>query len=186
MRTSNALTSGTFSNSLMRFGYQDSGTGASGPGPATAQFGDEITSPVTFQFIAPSCTLSAGTANQVITLPKIGNSALPSVGATAGATGFMLNLENCVTQSVVTLTVGGTTETVSSVLQNNGSAQGVGLQLLNGGANGTPLPLNANVAMGNVGTATAMGIPLGVRYYRLDTVGPGTVSSVATVNFDYN
>ncbi|RWA51010.1 hypothetical protein AU476_26455 [Cupriavidus sp. UYMSc13B] len=84
------------------------------------------------------------------------------------------------------MNIGGDATAVSSVLQNNGSAQGVGLQLLNGGASGTPLPLNANVGMGNVGTGTAMAIPLGVRYYRLAAVTPGTVSSVATVNFDYN
>ncbi|RWA51009.1 hypothetical protein AU476_26450 [Cupriavidus sp. UYMSc13B] len=37
VRTSTALTTGAFSASLMRFGYQDSWTGGSGPGPATAQ-----------------------------------------------------------------------------------------------------------------------------------------------------
>lgn len=186
VRTGTALTSGTFSDSLVRFGYQDSWTGSSGPGPGTIQFGEEMTSPVTFRFIAPSCKLSAGTANQVITLPRISASSLPTVGSTAGATRFGLNLENCVTQSIVTMNISGDATAVGSVLQNHGSAQGIGVQLLNGGPAGTPLPLNTDVGMGNVGAATTMSIPLGVRYYRLGTVTPGTVDSVATVSFNYN
>lgn len=186
VRTSTVLTSGTFSDSLMRFGYQDSWTGGSGPGPWTAQFGEQMTSPVTFRFIPPSCNLSAGTANQVITLPKISASSLPTIGSTAGATRFGLTLENCVTQSIVTMNISGDATAVGSVLRNNGSAQGVGLQMLNGGPAGTPLPLNADVGMGNVGAAMTMAIPLGVRYYRVGPVTPGTVDSVATVNFNYN
>lgn len=61
VRTSTSLISGTFSDSLVRFGYQfffnpNSGCpeGSTEP-PCTSQFGPEITTPVVFHFVNLTC-----------------------------------------------------------------------------------------------------------------------------------
>ncbi len=182
VRTATTLTSGTFSSSLVTFGFQDNYTGA-GNGNL---LGSETTSPVTFVFTTPSCTVTTSSASQAITLPSVLSSTFASVGSTAGASAFSVDLVNCITQTAVTMTVSGTVDTVQSVLKNTGTAQGIGVQLLNGGAAGSALALNSAIAVGNVGAGTSMSIPMAAQYYRLGTVGAGSVVAVATVTLTYN
>ncbi|WJV38360.1 fimbrial protein [Raoultella terrigena] len=183
VRTDLNLTSGTFSNSLMSFGYQYGNGGC--PGACTLAFGSEVTSPVQFNFIPPMCTVA--NSSLTVTLPTIKTSDLNTIGATAGGTPFSIGLADCVLQTGVVMSMNGTTDGVSSVLKNTGTASGVGVQLLNGGVNGSPLILNSAMDMGNVGLNTTMTIPLAANYYQIgQLVGSGTVLATSTVTFTYN
>lgn len=183
VRTDLSLTSGTFSSSLVSFGYQFGNGGCTGG--CTNAFGSEVTSPVQFNFIPPMCTLL--NTSLTVALPTINTSDLNSIGATAGRTPFSLDLQDCVLQTEVVMTMSGTTDGVASVLKNTGTASGVGVQLLNGGVNGMPLELNSAIDMGNVGSNTTMRIPLAASYYQTgQNAGAGTVLAISTVTFTYN
>lgn len=185
VRTSTALTSGTFSDSLVRFGYQDGNyacpSAIGQAGNCTTQFGNEITTPVVFHFVNPACTITTDTANQVVTLPKASTNDFASVGATAKPTDFKISLENCVAQTVVSMQLDGTTQS-PTVLATSGSARGVGVQLLR---NGTPVTFGQMMSIGNVGNATTMDIPLTARYYRTGAMSGGNVVSEAFIMMSY-
>ncbi len=190
VRTNTSLTSGTFSDSLVRFGYQkyDSGGTPNGcpEGPpnsviCTQQFGDEVTSPVTFQFVNPSCTITAGTANQAVTLPTALTSDFVAVGTTAKPTDFTISLENCVTETIASMQLDGTT-VAPTVLANTGSASGVGIQVTQ---NGSPITFGQALNLGNVGSSQTMDVPMIARYYRTGAMSGGNVASVATISMSY-
>ncbi|UBM08287.1 fimbrial protein [Cupriavidus metallidurans] len=187
VRTDTSLTSGTFSDSLIRFGYQDTGTsycpeGGPSPGSCTQQFGSEVTTPVTFSFQNPTCSLTAGTANQTVRLPTAKTTEFSAIGVTARPTNFNISLENCVQQTAVNMSLNGTINTLSTVLANTGSATGVGLQVV---YSGSPMAFNTTYPMGNVGSSTSMNIPLTAQYYRTGAMTAGSVNGVATIMMIY-
>lgn len=142
-------------------------------------------------FLANTCDVDAGSQNLLVDLESAPVVNFPAVGSTQNATAFNVNLVDCVPGTKVTMTVAGTMDTVSSVLQSTGTATNVGIQLLQaasvGATTGTPLVLNSAINMGAVGSSsTTMTIPLVAQFYRLGTMTAGTVVATATVNFTYN
>ncbi|QNK00414.1 fimbrial protein [Dyella telluris] len=182
VRTSTSLTAGTFSDSLVRFGYQDGNYGC-GPslGTCTSQFGNEITTPVVFHFVNPACTITTDTANQVVSLPKASTADFAAVGAIAKPTNFKISLQDCVTQTIVSMQLDGNTQ-LPTVLSNTGTARGMGVQLTR---NGAPVSFGQVMTIGNVGNATTMDIPFTAQYYRTGAMSGGTVLSAATITMSY-
>lgn len=173
-------TGGSITGALWTDVFHDVGNNASGiMSGSQASAGIIIVNPVT-----PSCDLNVNTANQTISLGQTSTKDLPSLGSTANPTGFTLSLVNCVPQTAVTVTMAGTTDAANDQLKNvSGSAGGVAIQIL---FNNSPINFNAAFAAGNVGSSTALDIPLVARYYRNGVLTAGTVSTVATANFTYN
>jgi major type 1 subunit fimbrin (pilin) len=140
--------------------------------------------------LAAACTVDSSSANQTITLDPALVSDFPAVGATKNPAAFNLNLTNCTNGAHVMMTVTGTTDTVTSVLKNTGSATQVGVQLLSassaGSTTGTAITINNARDMGVVDATNAMTIPMVAQYYRIGTMTAGTVAATATVNFTYN
>jgi major type 1 subunit fimbrin (pilin) len=141
-------------------------------------------------FLQPTCELDSSSASQTIDLGRASVVDFAAVGSTGNPKPFSLNLTNCLAGTQVTMTVNGTMDTVPSVLQNTGTASRIGVQLLQasaaGSTTGTPLTLNGAVNLGTVGSTNAMTIPMVAQFYRLGTLGAGSVTATATVNFTYN
>jgi len=138
----------------------------------------------------PSCDLDTSSANQTVNLGSVPVMNFAAVGSTANPTAFSVNLLNCTAAVNVTMTVAGTMDTVPSVLQNAGTAQKVGVQILQAGSvgatTGTPVTLNSAVSLGTVGGSGAMTIPFVAQFYRIGTLVAGSVLATATINFTYN
>ncbi|MBL5902945.1 fimbrial protein [Serratia fonticola] len=190
VRTDVSLTSGTFSSSLMDFGYQNGGGYGNCPegttvAKCTTQFGSETTSPVVFQFVPPMCTVASDSQTLTVKLPPINASQMNvAVGTTAQDTAFNLNLIDCISQSGITMTMNGTISTLSSVLKNTGSATGVNVQILH---SGSPITMNSPINVGNTNSDTAYTIPLTARYYQSTaSTMPGSVSTTSTITLTYN
>jgi major type 1 subunit fimbrin (pilin) len=158
-----------------------------GAGPAYAA---DATVSFSGTFLQPSCTVDSSSANQTISLGTASIVEFPSVGSTKNPQSFSVNLTGCAPGTQVTMTVVGTVDTVTSVLQNTGTATQVGIQLLQassvGATTGTPITLNSAKVIGVVDTTNSMTIPMVAQFYRLGSVGAGTVTSTATINFMYN
>jgi major type 1 subunit fimbrin (pilin) len=158
---------------------------------ANSAFSADATLTFTGNIILPTCTVdTTGTASNVPLAPaKTTDFAV--VGDTQNPAAFNVKLINCVTNTNVTMTVSGTTDTLAgSVLKSTGTAEQVGVQLLkatkSGDTTGTPLTLNTAAAQGIVDGTGTMTIPMVARYYRLGTMTGGTVIASATVSFTYN
>jgi type 1 fimbria pilin len=136
----------------------------------------------TLTIVSSGCNVSAGTANQTVTLPPVPASALPTVGATAGKKTFSLVLENCVANTRATMSITGGSAYGSGVLDQTGTAQGVGVYLL---WNDTTVVLNQQVSLGSVGSSTGMSIPMTASYYRTGALTAGTVSAQAIITMSY-
>lgn len=182
VRTDTSLKSGIFRDSLVRFGYQYALGGYCPEGTiCSRQFGDQVTTPVAFQFVDPTCSITAGTANQAVELDQAAATDLPAVGSAARPKDFNVAFENCAVATAVRLRIDGTAA-APSVLANTGSAAGVGVQLL---FKGNPLALNTTFEAGNAGTGQTVDVPLQARYYRIGPITGGSVSSVATLTATY-
>ncbi|WP_199099310.1 fimbrial protein [Dyella sp. ASV21] len=142
-----------------------------------------LTNSVTFA--APTCTVT--TPNIAVTLPTVSNTALRTVGATAGATAFTIGLncpagsagQNVAVQFDTATQPTGTT----GVIKPSGSATNVGVQLTDNSLNpitfGTPKTAGTTVLGANNFSYYA-------RYYALTTaVGAGTLSATATFTVTY-
>jgi major type 1 subunit fimbrin (pilin) len=157
---------------------------------ASSAFSADATLTFTGNIILPTCTVdTTGTASNV-PLASAKTTDFAAVGDTQNPAAFNVKLINCVTNTNVTMTVSGTTDTVGSVLKSTGTASQVGVQLLkataSGDTTGTPLQLNAAAAQGVIDASGTMTIPMVARYYRLGTMTGGTVVATATVDFTYN
>jgi major type 1 subunit fimbrin (pilin) len=157
---------------------------------ATRAFAVDATFTFTGDIIVPTCTISANTANQTIKLDTARMQDFASIGSTGRPVAFNLQLNNCVPTTIVSMTVGGTTDTVASVLKNTGTATQIGVQVLKaakaGDVTGTPVQLNSLLSLGTVDNTNAMTIPMVAQYYRLGAMTAGSVTAVATLNFTYN
>ncbi|WP_157971339.1 fimbrial protein [Dyella sp. C9] len=136
---------------------------------------------MTFEFVEPACSITTGTANQTVNLPKASVADFAATGTTAKPTNFTISLENCVTQTAVSMQLDGST-VAPTVLSSSGSAQGVGIQLV---WNGAPVTLGQGLDIGNVGSNTTMDIPMTAQYYRTGAMTGGTVVSTATITMSY-
>ena len=82
----------------------------------------------------PSCTLTTGSQNIVVTLPGVNASSLSTTGQVGGRTGFNIAVTGCPSSvnSITTYFYGGNIDNTTGNLTNNGSAKNVEVQLLNG------------------------------------------------------
>ncbi|RQR29031.1 type 1 fimbrial protein [Burkholderia sp. Bp9143] len=137
-----------------------------------------------------SCTVT--TPNVPVPLPSIAASKLPTVGATAGDTGFNIGL-SCKTGSGVYVTLTDLTDTGNTgnqlTLTPDSTAKGVKLQILK---DGQPVSYGPDSgAIGNpnqwyVGpSASTNHIPLSAQYIATDRVSAGKVKGVATFTMSY-
>lgn len=157
---------------------------------AGSAFAADVTLNFNGSLLLPTCSVSAGTANQTIPLGTARSTDFSAVGSTQNPIAFEIDLQSCSTGTNVTMNVSGTqVGTNVGVLTNTGSAAGVGVQLLStatvGATTGTALVLNSNISRGAI-SGTSMTIPLAAQFYRTGTMSGGTVSAVATVNFIYD
>ena len=156
----------------------------------TRAFAADATFTFTGDILMPTCTVNQSTANQTIKLDTARSQYFAAVGSTGKPVAFKVQLDNCVPTTIVSMTVGGTIDTVASVLKNTGTATQIGVQVLKatnvGDVTGTPIQINSALALGVVDSTNSMTIPMVAQYYRLGTMTAGSVSAVATLNFSYN
>jgi len=157
---------------------------------AGSAFAADVTLNFNGSLLLPTCSVSAGTANQTIPLGTARSTDFSAVGSTQNPAAFEIDLQNCQSGTNVAMTVSGTQVGANvGVLASTGSAAGVGVQLLTtatvGATTGTPLALNSAISRGVV-SGTSMTIPLAAQFYRTGAMTGGTVAAVATVNFTYN
>ena len=141
--------------------------------------------------VAVTCTYSAPSKTQNITLPPVSVSALGSPtntntnANTAGDTAFTVELGSCSTARNVAISLEGPTFDIATgylknTTTNNAAAANVQVQLVDR-TNNTVLQAYANTAgVQPTGDGKAV-IPLLARYVAVGTAGAGTVTS--SVNF---
>nr|WKF59876.1 Fimbria adhesin protein [Paraburkholderia busanensis] len=132
-----------------------------------------------------TCSVTAATAYQTVPLATISPAMLASAGAVAAKTPFSLTL-NCDkgVNVAITFTSASGASGIPSVLGSNGSASGVGVQLLDASQKpitlGTALPLTSST-LGNDS------FPFYAQYYRLSaaTVKAGRVNATGIFTMSY-
>ncbi len=134
---------------------------------------------------AVTCSVTAATANQTIPLATVSPAMFPAAGSVAARTPFSLGL-SCQAGVSVSVTFSSTSGVsgVDSVLGNAGTAQGIGVQLLD--PTQAPLVLGSPLTLTS-GTTGNMSFPFYAQYYRLGAspVVPGTVHSTAVFTMSY-
>lgn len=134
---------------------------------------------------ASGCDVSS-TKEINIVLDDVQKSDLPDVNSTWGQSSPQNIQLACSKGTSVGITFSGTQSSDSaadaSVLQNNGSAQGIGVQLLK--SDGTPYVLGTRVAVSSSSGET-VNIPVSARYIRTGDMVAGSVTSSATYTLDY-
>lgn len=141
-------------------------------------------------FTASTCSVSTGSQNVTVSLPTVAASALGAVGATAGTTGFGINLTGCPSNH---LGVSATLSTSNPYAGSNGViapttgagyAGGVGVQVLQ--PNGvTPVTFDTKFPTGTTNGANYT-FNLYARYFQTAaSVTPGQVKATATYNLTY-
>lgn len=147
---------------------------------------------IPIQSTASTCTL-ATPANMVVTLPTISQTSFTGIGSTSGATKGLTIQYNCsnaggpmaLSMAWTFASPGQTPSSYATVVNNSGTATGVGVQIVD--AAGNPIVSGAQsqqIASVANGTNT---IAYTVRYSQTAaTVGPGTVSATAQFTAVYN
>jgi major type 1 subunit fimbrin (pilin)/minor fimbrial subunit len=133
---------------------------------------------------AGSCEIESG-QNLSIALDDVHKSDLPSIGSTWGESEKSNIILSCNTGTKVYITFNGEQAKGSadkSILQNNGNAQGIGVQLLD--SKGVPFNLGEKVEEIS-STGTEATIPVSARYIRTGDLVSGSVDSSATYTLDY-
>lgn len=132
-----------------------------------------------------TCSVTSETANQTISMAQIKPSMLPSAGAVTAQTPFSIAL-NCDSgvSVAVTFTSASGNSGIDSVLASTGTAQGVGVQLLN--ASQTPIKLDTALQL-TWSTPGNRSFQFFGQYYRLGTAEatPGTVRAAAIFTMSY-
>lgn len=137
----------------------------------------------------PSCTLTTGSQNIVVTLPGVNASSLSTTGQVGGRTGFNIAVTGCPSSvnSITTYFYGGNIDNTTGNLTNNGSAKNVEVQLLNG-SGGSAAALSAIDLTGAQATAqnssvfNVSGGNAALNYYAqyIASGGAATAGSVST------
>ncbi|HBQ8098965.1 TPA: type 1 fimbrial protein [Klebsiella pneumoniae] len=132
------------------------------------------------------CSVTGGqTLN--ITLNDAHKADLPAVGSVWGESDEKEISLSCNAGTNVNITFSGAQATDTddtSVLQNNGSAKGVGVQLMDLHNGDTPIPLNEKIAA-VTNSGTTANIPIAARYIRTGDLTAGSVEASATWTLDY-
>jgi type 1 fimbria pilin len=134
---------------------------------------------------APTCSINAGSAAQVITLPAISTATLTAKGSTSGLTAFSIGL-TC--QAGVNATIAWTSSqstTTAGLMTSSGTAANVGVQLLD--QNQNPLAWSTATTVAGASAGGVVTLPYYAQYYRsgTGTVTVGTVASKATFTVNY-
>jgi type 1 fimbria pilin len=133
---------------------------------------------------AVTCTVTAATASQTVSMRTANSAALSTTGAVAGKTPFAINLtcQSGVKVNVSFSSVSGSSG-VASVVGSTGTATGIGIQLLD--ASDTPIVLDQSHTVVN-STSGSTTVPFSAQYYRLGSgVATGTVRAAATYTMSY-
>ncbi|PAN72645.1 hypothetical protein CIW69_16470 [Enterobacter cloacae] len=131
-----------------------------------------------------SCEIQGG-QNLSIKLDDVQKSDLPSVGSTWGESEKNNIILSCDEGTKVYITFNGEQAKDSdngSILQNNGNAQGIGVQLLD--SKGVPINLGEKTEEISSSGTNAI-IPVSARYIRTGNLVSGSVDSSATYTLDY-
>lgn len=138
---------------------------------------------VTGNLLAGSCSVSGG-SDITFNLDKVSPQDLPAVNATAGRIEQSINL-TCDEDTTVYMTVNGTSvDDDPTIIENTGTAKGVGLQLLDVTNNSTPITLGDRwMVIDQTGTSAT--IPLAAQYIRTGDLDGGTVQASVTYTLDY-
>ncbi|MCY1293788.1 Fimbrial protein [compost metagenome] len=137
------------------------------------------------QVSSVTCTV---TSPSTVTLPKVGLSALSSPGAVAGGTPFNIGLVcNKDLQVGIRMEAAAGTPVVDPAtggLGSQGTAQGVGIQLLK--SDFSPMPLNQRVDLGSISANGQVNYGYFAQYKRIGSpLTPGTVQSQMVFTFEY-
>ncbi|AGI22551.1 fimbrial protein [Pseudomonas sp. MT3] len=137
------------------------------------------------QISSVTCTV---TSPSTVQLPKVGLSALSRVGSVAGGTPFNIGLlcnKNLKVGIRMEAAPGVTAvDSQSGILGSQGTAQGVGIQLLK--SDFSSMPLDQRVDLGNISANGQVSFGYFARYHRTGTtISPGTVQSQMVFTFDY-
>lgn len=134
---------------------------------------------------AITCNVTAATANQTITLATVSPSAFPAVGSTAARTSFSLDL-SCQAGVKVWVVFSSTSGSSgnASALGNAGTAQSIGVQLLD--ATQTPITLDSPLMLTSSTTGN-MSFPFFTQYIRTGAtaVTAGNVRATAVFTLNY-
>lgn len=147
---------------------------------------------ITFQGTIDSntCTVGVGgTASPTVTLPTVGVASLDSVGKTAGATPFTINISGCsaTADDVAVRFSAHNPDGANLGLTPASTATGVSVQLLSGSAGSTPIAFNTGIATSATAT-TASGSAaynLTAQYYAKAAAGAGSVVAVTDYEVIY-
>ncbi|WP_084210005.1 fimbrial protein [Ralstonia sp. A12] len=142
-------------------------------------------------FTVQNPTCSVNTASITIPLGNVAASSFANVGSVSTTRGPQNIGLTCAASPRVRMSLqgtraaGGPTTTVALTGAGGaGVAQGIGVQVLFGGAplvvNSTTLTTVSNAA------GAALNVPISARYYRTGTVTAGRANASATLRFDYN
>ncbi|MEG5548267.1 fimbrial protein [Enterobacter wuhouensis] len=138
---------------------------------------------VTGNLLTSSCSVTSGT-NLTYDLSTAMTDDLPAVDSTTGRQEQNIVL-SCDTGVVVYMTINGDHSTNdNTILNNTGTAQGVGIQLLNVNDNYTPIAMGNRWVVIN-STAATNTVSIAAQYIRTGTLATGTVESSATYTLDY-
>ncbi|MET3653327.1 fimbrial protein [Dyella japonica] len=134
---------------------------------------------------APTCSINAGSAAQVITLPAISTATLAAKGSVSGLTAFSIGL-TC--QTGVNATIAWTSAqstTTAGLMSSTGSANNVGVQLLD--QDQDPVAWGTATTVTGASAGGVVTLPYYAQYYRSGNgnVSVGTVSSKATFTVNY-
>ena len=147
---------------------------------------------ITFQgeVLANSCIVQVnGEASPTVTLPTVGTADLGSLGKTAGATPFTVDLTGCDTTAddVQVRFVAHTEAGANLGLDTSSTATNVVVQLLEGYAGGTAIDFSGGVAVTSTKTTAsgAASFPLTAQYYSTGTVTAGLVTAIANYEVIY-
>lgn len=172
------ISGGTLSGEVGTFQVWSTGSPISPPVPLT------VVLMINGEVHASGCEVDSG-QDLNITLDDVQKTDLSSIGSTWGQSSPEEIQLTCNQGSNVYITFSGTQASDSndaSILANNGTAKGLGVQLLN--EQGEPYTLGERVAaVTNSGTTAT--IPVSARYIRTGDLGSGSVESSATYTLDY-
>lgn len=179
--TAGAVTTGTLSSITLIGSYSVTLNGGSGsftnPGSLTSGTG----------------TIRSGGCNSLnvtATLPAVSTSQLSSQGRVGGKTPVPLNFTDCPASAQISISFTGTAATIAgtpstNVLASSGTAQNVGVQLLDSGNQPADITGSVTATLGTASSSGALSTTYYAQYYATGSTGAGTVNAVATYTLTY-
>ena len=147
---------------------------------------------ITFQGTIDSNTCAVnvgGTASPTITLPTVGVASLDSVGKTAGATPFTINISGCSTTAddIAVRFSAHNPDGANLGITPASTATGVSVQLLSGSAGSSPIVFNTGIATSATSTTSGGSATynLTAQYYAKAGATAGSVTAVTDYEVIY-